>query len=162
MIPGAVDHGPMPPKDKPRVERPMPYVRDSHWRGRTFTSLDHMQTEALLRARNVAGQRQCRPLDGAKPLSVFETVEAPAPPPLPETPFMLACRRRRVGPDIHIKVGRTLYSMPWKPIGRRVVRGLCPAAYEFVLARTRGAAPHHFNQALDRGVVRLPCSAFSR
>lgn len=25
------------PKDKPRVERPMPYVRDSFWRGREFT-----------------------------------------------------------------------------------------------------------------------------
>lgn len=25
-----------------------------------------------------------------------------------------------VGPDIHIKVGRTLYSVPWKHIGRRV------------------------------------------
>lgn len=24
------------PKDKPRVERPMPYVRDSFWRGRDF------------------------------------------------------------------------------------------------------------------------------
>ncbi|MEU2718795.1 IS21 family transposase [Streptomyces sp. NPDC007205] len=78
------------PKDKPRVERPMPYVRDSYWRGRTFTSLDHMQAEALLWARNVAGQRQCRPLSGAKPLSVFETVEASALLPLPETPFVLA------------------------------------------------------------------------
>jgi len=25
-----------------------------------------------------------------------------------------------VGPDIHIKVGRTLYSVPWKLIGKRV------------------------------------------
>ena len=25
------------PKDKPRVERPMQYVRDSFWRGREFT-----------------------------------------------------------------------------------------------------------------------------
>ncbi|MEW2121489.1 DDE-type integrase/transposase/recombinase [Streptomyces sp. NPDC005474] len=35
------------PKDKPRVERPMPYVRDSLWSGRQFTSLEHMQAEAL-------------------------------------------------------------------------------------------------------------------
>jgi transposase len=34
------------PKDKPRVERPMPYVRDSFWRGREFTSLEQMQAEA--------------------------------------------------------------------------------------------------------------------
>ncbi|MGW6790818.1 IS21 family transposase [Streptomyces chartreusis] len=109
------------PKDKPRVERPMPYVRDSFWSGRTFTSLEHMQAEALLWATNVAGQRQCRPLGGAKPLSVFEAVEAKALLPLPEEPFVLAgWSQATVGPDIHIKVGRTLYSVPWKLIGRRV------------------------------------------
>ncbi|MEV6029475.1 IS21 family transposase, partial [Streptomyces sp. NPDC052036] len=109
------------PKDKPRVERPMPYVRDSFWSGRTFTSLEHMQAEALLWARNVAAQRQCRPLGGAKPLSVFEAVEAKALLPLPEEPFVLArWSQATVGPHIHIKVGRTLYSVPWKLIGRRV------------------------------------------
>ena len=37
------------PKDKPQIERPMPYIRDSFWRGRgdTFTSLEHMQAEAV-------------------------------------------------------------------------------------------------------------------
>jgi hypothetical protein len=25
----------------------MPYVRDSFWRGREFTSIEHMQTEAV-------------------------------------------------------------------------------------------------------------------
>ncbi|EST17936.1 IS21 family transposase [Streptomyces roseochromogenus] len=109
------------PKDKPRVERPMPYVRDSYWRGRTFTSLEHMQAEALLWSRNVAGQRQCRPLGGAAPLAVFESIEAPVLLPLPEAPFVLArWSKATVGPDIHIKVGRTLYSVPWKLIGRRV------------------------------------------
>ena len=44
----------------------MPYVRDSFWSGRQFTSLEHMQAEALLWATNVAGQRQCRPLGGAE------------------------------------------------------------------------------------------------
>nr|WP_244203344.1 hypothetical protein [Streptomyces rhizosphaericus] len=99
----------------------MPYVRDSYWRGRTFTSLEHMQAEALLWSRNVAGQRQCRPLGGAKPLSVFETVEAPVLLPLPEAPFVLArWSKATVGPDIHVKVGRTLYSVPWRLIGRKV------------------------------------------
>lgn len=36
------------PKDKPRVERPMPYVRDSFWSGRQFASLEHMQADALI------------------------------------------------------------------------------------------------------------------
>ncbi|MDX3233703.1 hypothetical protein PV419_50945 [Streptomyces sp. ME19-01-6] len=109
------------PKEKPWVERPMTYVRDSFWSGRAFTSLEQMQAEALLWATNVAGQRQCRPLGGAKPLSVFDAVEAPALLPLPEEPFVLArWSQATVGPDIHIKVGRSLYSVPWKLIGRRV------------------------------------------
>src|SRR5580700_7944196 len=34
------------PRDKARVERPMPYVRDSLWRGREFTSLAQMRAGA--------------------------------------------------------------------------------------------------------------------
>ena len=34
------------PRDKASVERPMPYVRDSFWRGREFTSLAQMQAAA--------------------------------------------------------------------------------------------------------------------
>ncbi|MGW8501557.1 IS21 family transposase [Streptomyces sp. CLCI03] len=109
------------PKDKPRVERPMPYVCDSFWSGRQFTSLEQMQAEAITWARNVAGKRQCRPLGGAAPLAVFEAVEAKALLPLPDKPFVLArWSAATVGPDIHIKVGRTLYSVPWKLIGRKV------------------------------------------
>ena len=63
------------PKDKPRVERPMPYVRDSFWRGRAFTSLWDMQSGAVRWSREVAGARACRPLDGAAPAAVFAAVE---------------------------------------------------------------------------------------
>jgi hypothetical protein len=109
------------PKDKPRVERPMPYVRDSFWRGREFTSLEQMRTEATRWAREVAGQRACRPLDGAAPAAVFAAVEAPALAPLPVTPFVLATwSTGKVGPDIHLKVGPALYSVPWRLIGQRV------------------------------------------
>jgi transposase len=109
------------PKDKPRVERPMPYVRDSFWSGRQFTSVEQMQAEALAWASGTAGRRSCRPLGGAAPLSVFEAVELPALLPLPDRPFVLAhWSTATVGPDIHIKVGRTLYSVPWKLIGRKV------------------------------------------
>jgi transposase len=52
------------PKDKARVERPMPYVRDSFWRGREFTSLEDMRTAAVAWSSDVAGQRACRPLEG--------------------------------------------------------------------------------------------------
>lgn len=99
----------------------MPYVRDSFWRGREFTSVEHMQAESVTWSKQVAGRRQCRPLGGAAPMAAFETVEADTLLPLPPTPFVLArWSTATVGPDIHIKVGRTLYSVPWKLIGRRV------------------------------------------
>ena len=109
------------PRDKARVERPMPYVRDSFWRGREFTSIKQMRAEALRWCLEVAGQRHCRPLEGAQPLSVFTAVEAPALTPLPQRAFELASwSSPKVGPDIHVRVGKALYSVPWKLIGEHV------------------------------------------
>jgi transposase len=109
------------PKDKARVERPMPYVRDSFWRGREFTSLEAMRAAAVVWSSEVAGARACRPLDGAAPAAVFAAVEAAALAPLPAAPFVLASwSTPKVGPDIHAKVGATLYSIPWRYLGERV------------------------------------------
>jgi transposase len=107
------------PKDKPRVERPMQYVRDSFWAGRDFDSLEAMQAAAVVWCRDVAGRRECRPLRGAAPLIVFEAVEQPMLRALPARPFEIAgWSRPKVGPDIHAKVGKTLYSIPWRLIGQ--------------------------------------------
>ena len=39
--------------------------------------------------------------------------------PLTKTPFVLAAWSRcKVGPDIHVKVGQSMYSVPWKHIGQ--------------------------------------------
>jgi hypothetical protein len=96
----------------------MPYIRDSFWRGREFTSLPEMRAAAVTWCLEVAGRRQCRPLGGAAPLSVFEAAEAEALAALPTTPFVLATwSTAKVGPDIHAKVGRTLYSIPWRFLG---------------------------------------------
>jgi transposase len=109
------------PRDKAQVERPMPYVRDSFWRGREFTSVRQMQTAALAWCRDVAGNRPCRPLEGASPGSVFAAVEAQALGALPARPFVLATwSTPKVGPDIHAKVGKTIYSVPWRHIGEKV------------------------------------------
>jgi hypothetical protein len=134
------------PKDKPRVERPMPYVRDSFWRGREFTSLEQMQAEAVRWCTEVAGRRSCRPLDGAAPASVFAATEAGALGALPVRAFELASwSRPKVGPDIHIKVGKTLYSVPWTLIGQSVdVRATSTAVQVFCdgrLVKTHVAAP---------------------
>ncbi len=107
------------PADKPRVERPMPYVRDSLWRGREFTSLAQMQAEGERWSVEVAGQRTCRPLDGAAPAAVFAAVEKDALRPLPADPFVLATwATAKIGPDIHARVGKVLYSLPWRHIGK--------------------------------------------
>ena len=109
------------PRDKPRVERPMPYVRDSFWRGRRWADETAMQTGAVRWCTEVAGRRAHRSLEGAAPLSVFTAIEAPALAPLPSAPFELATwSRPKVGPDCHVRVGPALYSVPWRHIGRRV------------------------------------------
>jgi transposase len=109
------------PKDKPRVERQMPYVRDSLWRGRVWASETDMQTAALTWCTEVAGRRQHRSLEGAAPASVFAAIEADTLVPLPRMPFELASwTTPKVGPDCHIKVGKALYSVPWRFIGRAV------------------------------------------
>jgi hypothetical protein len=109
------------PKDKPRVERMMPYVRDSFWRGRTFGGVPDMQTRAVDWCLSVAGTRPHRSLDGAQPAGVFDAVEAGALLPLPGAPFELArWLSPRVAPDCHINIDRVLYSVPWAHIGKRV------------------------------------------
>jgi transposase len=109
------------PRDKARIERPMPYIRDSFWRGREFTSLAEMQAAAVAWCTEVAGRRSCRSLEGAAPGSVFAAVEAEALQPLPAKPFVLATwATALVGPDIHAKVGKTIYSIPWRLIGQRL------------------------------------------
>jgi transposase len=107
------------PRDKARVERPMPYVRDSFWRGREFASLEQMQAEAERWSAEVAGQRACRPLEGAAPAAVFDAVERDALRPLPAGPFVLATwATAKIGPDIHAQVDKVLYSVPWRHIGK--------------------------------------------
>lgn len=119
------------PKDKPRVERPIPYVRDSFYRGRSFASLDQMEEAALRWCVEVAGQRTHRALEGAQPYVVFQAVEAKALLSLPREPFELAWwSQPKVAPDCHIKVGRALYSVPWRYLGKRVDVRLTETAVE--------------------------------
>jgi transposase len=114
------------PKDKPRVERPMQYVRDSFWRGREFTSIIHMQAEAVRWSAQVAGLRNSRALDGGQPIRVFEAVEAATLVPLPAAPFRTSLwSTGKVGMDTHIKIGKALYSVPWRLIGQTLHARTC-------------------------------------
>jgi transposase len=122
------------PRDKARVERPMPYVRDSFWRGREFTSLERMQAEAVRWSAEVAGRRSCRPLEGAAPAAVFEASEKEALRPLPAGPFVLATwATAKIGPDIHAQVEKVLYSVPWRHIGKTADVRITAAMVQFFI-----------------------------
>ena len=109
------------PKDKPRVERPMSYVRDSFWRGREWASVEEMQTGALTWCTTIAGERPHRGLDGATPLAVFRAVSFPVMRPLPHHVFEVAVwAHPKVAPDCHVSVAGVLYSVPWRYIGQHV------------------------------------------
>lgn len=111
------------PRDKARVERMVPYARDSFFAGRAeeFDSLTAMQTEAVRWCRQVANARASRALDRVAPQAIFDAEEAGALLALPAVSFELATwSTPKVGPDIHVKVGKALYSVPWAHIGRRL------------------------------------------
>jgi hypothetical protein len=111
------------PRDKARVERPVPYVRDSFFAGREeeFKSLTHMQHEALRWCSEVANRRRHRGMERLVPIEVFEAEEREHLVPLPAVPFELArWSSPKVPPDIHVKVGKALYSVPWRHIGHEV------------------------------------------
>jgi transposase len=134
------------PRDKARIERPMPYIRDSFWRGREFTSLAQMQRAAVAWCVEVAGQRSCRSLDGAAPGAVFAALEAEALQPLPVKAFVLATwSTALVGADIHAKVGKTIYSIPWRLIGQRLDARCTTSVVQFfhngTLVATHGRQP---------------------
>jgi transposase len=109
------------PKDKPRIEAVQGYIRRSLFTGRDFTSMAHMVTEAERWSAEVAGRRTPRALEGRTPLEVFGAEEAGALTPLPTVPYELCTwSRPTVAPDAHVKVGRTLYSVPYRLIGQQL------------------------------------------
>jgi Mu transposase-like protein len=66
-----------------------------------------------------------------RPLSVFEAVEAEALKPSPRSVFVLAAwSRPTVGPDIHVKVGKVVYSVPWPFIGAKVDARATPSTVQ--------------------------------
>lgn len=109
------------PKDKPRIERPMPYIRDSFFAGRQFESLAAMQSEGLRWAVEVYGVHKHRGLDGATPTAVFDAVERPALMSLPGRRFeAVVYTVGTVAPDCHVRSGKAFYSAPWRLLGQKV------------------------------------------
>jgi transposase len=109
------------PKDKARIERLVPYARDSFFAGRNFADLASMRRDAAHWSLAVAGQRAARPLGGARPAAVFAALEQAQLLPLPRRPFEGATwQTAKVAPDCHLTVAGALYSVPFRFIGRRL------------------------------------------
>ncbi len=121
------------PTDKPHVERAIPYVRDSFWRGRAETMgiLDDVAQEAERWCREVAGARIHR-TTGQRPLELYLAEEQAAMRPLPPQPWELALwTTALVGRDTHCRVEGALYSVPWAYLGQQLTVRVSDTLVEF-------------------------------
>jgi transposase len=108
------------PQDKPRVERMVPFVRQSFFAGETFIDLADAQRRAETWCRERAGMRVHGTIQ-ARPAEVFRIEEQPrlrpAPTALYDVPIYTTAKVHR---DHHIEVAKALYSIPGNLIGQRV------------------------------------------
>jgi hypothetical protein len=133
------------PKDKPRVERMVPYVRDSFWAGRNFLSLEEINAAAEVWSVEVAGRR-IHGTTRKRPFDVFQDVEAPTLLALPTEPFELASwERPLVHPDCHARTADALYSVPHRYVGHHLDARITANRVEFYL-----------NQELVKSHPRVP------
>ncbi len=108
------------PKDKPRVERTVPYARASFFGDRAFTSLDQMRRAAVDWAVEVAGQR-VHGTTGERPLEAFRQREQAALLPLPAAPWeVVSWTTATVQADCHLSVARARYSVPARYVGQQL------------------------------------------
>jgi hypothetical protein len=101
------------PKDKPRVENQVPFVRESWFDGETFTDLEDARRSAEHWCREIAGAR-VHGTTQRVPREVFESIEKGAMQPPPDAPFdvPIYVDDAKVHGDHHIQVARALYSVP--------------------------------------------------
>jgi hypothetical protein len=106
------------PKDKPQVERMVPYTRASFWKGRSFSIMEEINASARYWCLETAGQR-VHGTTGKRPYQEFLAVEQQTLVPLPKEPFQVSTwTRAKVGRDCHIQVDRALYSVPYRYVGK--------------------------------------------
>jgi transposase len=107
------------PKDKPKVERTVQYVRGNYFAGEHFTGLAGAQARAEQWCRDTAGMRIHGTI-AARPAEVFAEHEAGALLPLSlpyDVPVLTTVKVHR---DFHVEVGRALYSAPQEYLGCRL------------------------------------------
>lgn len=104
-------------RDKARVERAVPSVRDDCFAGEVLADLDQARALARHWCREEYGwRRHSRTLQ--RPREHFEAIEHPALRPAPTAPYdvPLWCEPK-VGRDQLVQVARALYSLPTRYVG---------------------------------------------
>ena len=111
------------PKDKAKIERCVPIVREA------FRKLKAINPNLTLQEANQSMRHWCRydngltphSTTGQKPLQLFETTEKPALKPLPGQPFELATwKQAKVHLDQFIQFQSCFYSLPHRYVGTSV------------------------------------------
>lgn len=106
------------PTGKPHVERGVPYIRESFFRGESWINLEHVQRDAVRWCLQTAGTR-IHGTTRQRPLAVFENVERACLLPCEgerfDTPHW---GQYKVHPDHHINYQKALYSVPHAFLGR--------------------------------------------
>ena len=98
----------------------IPYIRDSFWSGREFSSQEEINRQAIQWCLRVAGVRE-HGTTHKQPLTLFRLAEEKELKPLPLTPFeIVTWHQAKVALDCHIQVSHTLYSVPYQYVGKRV------------------------------------------
>jgi transposase len=107
------------PKDKPRVERCVQYVRGNFFAGEEFVDLADAQARAEKWCREVAGAGIHGTI-AARPADVFAEREASALLAVPEAYDVPIFTRVKVHRDFHVEVGKALYSAPKAYLGQHL------------------------------------------
>lgn len=107
------------PRDKPKVERAVQYVRGNFWAGEVFTSLEEAQQRATVWCAERAGMRIHGTLQ-ARPREVFDAHEAACLLPVPAAYDVPVFKTVKVHRDFHVEVARALYSVPGGYLGHQL------------------------------------------
>lgn len=107
------------PKDKPRVERAVQYVRGNFFAGEDFVDLSDAQARAEAWCAGTAGMRM-HGTTARRPAEHFAAVEAGCLLPVPAVYDVPIFREVKVHRDFHIEIARALYSVPGHLIGQQL------------------------------------------
>lgn len=109
------------PRDKPRVENQVAYVRERWFAGERFSDdLVELRAHAEIWCRDVAGAR-VHGTTRRVPRDVYDSEERKHMLPAPTERFDLPTwTRAKVHPDHHVQVARALYSVPTRYIGKHL------------------------------------------